>query len=803
VPLWRKLILVWILIGAWAMPACAAVKTVRGAPQGFEKLDEPRFALISLSYGGEALGRFAVHFAPGVVQLDKPEAVIAALPNIKDKTHTLYALSRPLPAHAELLCTTKHQDNCGKLQPDVIGVIFDEDHLSAELFINKNDLSVTDETGDHFLPLPGDRSFSSIASFNGAINGTSGATPNFAFGNNSTFSSGEKRLDIQTTYANQGLRFDTLAGHDESQGWDASGGLFRSNPMALITDRDIAGVSYATSMRTWLDQYKTEGNDIIVYLPRRAFVSIYREGRLYSSRSYEAGNQRIDTSVLPDGAYNITLKIRDSDGSVREEQHFFAKHQEIPPTDAPIYYLQGGLIRAPAINDRTVPVITSNPILRAGTVRRIDDNLGLNLSLLGVSNRVFMESGLFWLRPSGQAEGTLLTSTHGDFGTQAGYLYNVGKWSADIDVRQLWMSNDNVPGFQNAVQTNTQGTATATYAASPTFNLGLRASYTKNENSPAITSAGPYAEWRIWQRNESILRLTANAANTGGRGEGSMLLYFSTRFGDYGVTATGGMDMGNGTDGALGSLRVWHDGSTPGNHEIEGAEISHDKDRRTISGDADLRGDFGQASGSVQDSFGQGQSMFSYGGNFSFNAAELADEFHLGGDENDKSAVIIETSGDADMPMKIFVNGIERSSVSVGDRQMIYLSPFHTYRIRIAPAKTGLVDYDAMERKVTLYPGNVVKLVWDANKFYVVAGRIVTPGGTALAGGVLQEGHAQTATDDTGRVQAELSAPHTMTFATADGGNCQVHLPDAAPVNGVLLYHDDLVCAPINQIASQ
>jgi len=789
---------------AITLPAFAAVKTKDGPPQGFEELDAPRATVVTVHYGGELLGSFPAHFAPGTLQFDNAEAVVKAVPAITDKAKIIGVLSRALPAHAAMICTHGRTEDCGILSPDVAGIIFDEDHLSAELFINKKYLAVVNENGPHYLPLPGDHMPSSIYAFNGAVNGTGGAPTNFALSNNATFSSGEKRLDVQTTAANQGLRFDTIAGNMEREGWAETGGLFRSNPMQLITDRDIAGVAVATSARTRLDNYKTQGNDVIVYLPRRAFVSIYREGRLYSSHAYEAGNQQLDTTALPDGAYNITIKIQEADGSVREEQRFFAKIQNIPPPDAPIYYLQAGLIRQPAEADSTLPRLTSDPILRAGMVKRIADNLGLNTSFLGVEDRLVNETGLFWLRPTGQLQTTLLTSTSGDLGVQAGYLYNLGKLNGSFDVRQLWMSDRPMPGYEDVMQSSTQATATTSYMISPAFNLGLRASYSQTKNFPSSTVIGPYMEWRIWQNGESMLRMSGNMANTDGQNQGSILLYFSYRFGKYGVSSTGGADIGGGNGGALGSVRAWRDDSTPGNTELLGASVSDDPQRRTVSTDADLRNSFGQLRGSVQDSFGQGESTLSYGGNFSFNAAQMADEIHLGGNQTDQSAVIIDTHGDADQDMKIFVNGMERGSVKVGERQVLYLTPFHTYRIRIALAKNGLVDYDGGERKVTLYPGNVVKLAWDANKFYVVAGRIVTPDGKALAGGTLRESHTQVATDETGRVQAEISAPKNLTFATADGSGCQVHLPqNVTPTNGVLVYRDNLVCTPINQIASQ
>jgi len=78
-------------------------------------------------------------------------------------------------------------------------------------------------------------------------------------------------------------------------------------------------------LNTVIDSQKTQGNDILVYLPRRSFVSIYRDDRLYSSRTYDAGNQLIDTSELPDGAYTILLRIQEANGTSRKKRAFLSR----------------------------------------------------------------------------------------------------------------------------------------------------------------------------------------------------------------------------------------------------------------------------------------------------------------------------------------------------------------------------------------------------------------------------------------------------------------------------------------------
>jgi hypothetical protein len=791
-----------------AAPAWAAIEIASGPPQGFEQLEAPRPTAITVFYGGDMLGTFPAHFTPGSVQFDKPSDITALIPTLKHPQKIMTALSQPMPAHTDLLCTDKHTDACGLLKPDVAGIIFNENQLSAELFINADELLLVDKNAERFLPLP-DQHFSSVYGFSGAVAGAAQQANNYTLTNTATFSEGEARLETQSTAANQGFRVDTFAGDVERNGWDTTAGLFRSQAMQLLSDRDIAGVSLETSTRTYLDDHKTEGNDIILYLPHHALVSIYREGRLYSSNAYDAGNQRIDASELPDGAYPITLRIQEADGTVREETRFFAKTQEIPPADKPVYYAQLGVIRQPASMDNTIPQLTGHPIARFGTVRRAGDNLGLNLGFLGTSDRVAMEDGIFWVGDGKKFGATALASTHGDYGVQANYLHYLNKFSASIDARKTWLSSTPMPGFEDQLHGYAQLSASLSYAVTNNVNVGARGSYSQQAASPTSTTYGPHAEWRIWQRNENTFGMTADVTRSNGRTDGAILFNLTIRMGEYGMTSSGGMGLVNSQTTPIANARVFHDDQTPDNALLLGAGVSTDNQQKVISSDANWRNHFGQLQGSVQDSFGRAGSLASYGGNFNFNAAQLSDEVHMGGTQSEKSAVIIEANGDASaQDMKIFVNGTERSTVQVDTQQVLYLSPFNTYRIHISPATPGLFDYQAGDRKVTLYPGNVTKLSWDVNKFYVVAARIVTATGQPLNNAILQESHAQATTDENGRVQAELSAPKTLTFASADNHTtCSVQLPpNVKPINGVLIYSDALPCAPLNasnQIASQ
>ena len=100
------------------------------------------------------------------------------------------------------------------------------------------------------------------------------------------------------------------------------------------------------------------------------------------------------------------------------------------------------------------------------------------------------------------------------------------------------------------------------------------------------------------------------------------------------------------------------------------------------------------------------------------------------------------------------------------------------------------------ERKATLYPGNVVRMSWQVDRFVVVAARVFTTDGQPLADARLEESTANIVTNTQGRFQAEVTHLQQMHFTTNKNQHCSVNLPTIKPVNGVLLYKQPLVCVP-------
>ena len=106
-------------------PAHATIKT--GEPAGFSNLVAPQRAVVDIYFGGKRLGDAQVIFQPGSIQFVDPDKLIEQLSDLTDAAAVRIVLAEPnLPNNSGLVCMLgSNPTTCGRLSPQVAGVIFD------------------------------------------------------------------------------------------------------------------------------------------------------------------------------------------------------------------------------------------------------------------------------------------------------------------------------------------------------------------------------------------------------------------------------------------------------------------------------------------------------------------------------------------------------------------------------------------------------------------------------------------------------------------------------------------------------
>ena len=86
---------------------------------------------------------------------------------------------------------------------------------------------------------------------------------------------------------------------------------------------------------------------------------------------------------------------------------------------------------------------------------------------------------------------------------------------------------------------------------------------------------------------------------------------------------------------------------------------------------------------------------------------------------------------------------------------------------------------------MTLYPGNVVKMNWQADRVNILFGRIVDQHGEAIPNGLLKGVSGLSTTDEYGLFQAEVMENVSRIDFETQTGSCHIELPKYTALQGV------------------
>lgn len=777
-----------VLVGALTATSLFAEEAVKsstlaikpGPPAGFEEFSGPRETSIDLFYGGLKIGSFHAVYTDKFIAFSDPKDIVSKIPAIKpeESDRLTQVLTGDLQTHADLVCNHARIEGCGNLQPDTASIIFDEDRFKADLFINPKMLALQDTHKDKILP-PAPDILSAIQALNGSITGSPGEKQNYSMLTNSTIAYGASRVNLVSIASNKEKQINSMSASLDKWGLENKIGLFDSHPLQLLPQTPMTGISVGTSLNTNLALRNTEGSRLTIFLAQRSYVSLIYNNVIYTTDFYEAGNQVLNTDSLPEGAYEVTIRIRDTAGAQTEEKRFFTKHFEIPPSDQPIFFGQIGSIRD-VTSQGTLPNAGHGVVASAGTLRRLGESTGFDVDMLAVKNTIFAESGAFLLLPPDhQLRASALLSSAQDIGFGINYLgYALDKKLAfSTDLRSIFQAKEPIATDSvNPINGSSKQMAmNASYQLSDLANVGVQANYSKASTSRDNYSYGPLVRWDLWREGDSNLSLSGDSSMTQNGTVHSVMLRFTKRLGSWGLSTDGGLRGGEKAAAGGRSLSrsgdariTWNNDKSPGTYTVVGAETRHDESSDGYIVDMDHRGHYGNIKmlGS-QTHTPQGQNTF-YSGNFGVSIGQTGSDIAMSGNQQQDSGIIVKTTGDSkEIPMKIMVNRSERTTFETGGSAAVFLPPYQTYNVSISPVNSAAIDYDGMVKNVTLYPGNMVPLVWNVNPIHVVLGHVVLEDGSPLANARLEEARNITITGEDGLFQAELLSVESITFNRA------------------------------------
>ncbi|MDZ7685205.1 MAG: CS1-pili formation C-terminal domain-containing protein [Gammaproteobacteria bacterium] len=611
------------------------------------------------------------------------------------------------------------------------------------------------------------------------MNGAEGESTNFNVGNSTTVAWQENRLyAVSNLTRDEDFSVDTLALQREVNGQQLQGGIFRSNPGTLIFLRqaDFQGISLASSLNTRQDLDQSAGNDLQVFLDSRSRVDILKDGRLISSAVYNTGNQILDTSQLPGGAYEVTLRIRDNFGGVREETRFYVKTNRLPPKDQPLYFIDVGETVEDSA-DRVLPEGTGDRFFRAGYARRLSENFGGEVGVLASEENSLFEAGIFRLGRWYEIRLNGAVGNDNSRGVSLGARTRIGTTSINTNIRKVWSESTDSPIGNELTQASlnlsipfgrSSLNVTARYndrETSTDRNIGLRYDFPTYRFGDRVLDTS----LQVTQDNGSVLVLLgARLSIRAGRWQNRL----STQ-----VFRDRPENMPENQGVITDVTSTWQDGDRFLSDVTWIMRANDAQDDRTLEGELDVAGGLGQAN--VEAVYSDEAQRFSYSGNFYTSMIANAQTVAIGARQQGQSAVVLDIEGaEKDAYFDVEINGMRRGTAPIGEKTVIGLTPFDTYEVSLQPRGSAIVDFEQRPRRATLYPGNVVTMEWSVARVVVAFGQIVRPDGDPVADAVIEGVIGLATTDEFGVFQAEFSSDtETLTVRTRDD-QCRVELPD-------------------------
>jgi outer membrane usher protein FimD/PapC len=780
-------------------------------PPGFEDFAAEQTTQVDVYFGGKALGAAFATFSANSFAFDKPTRVAKAIPNIKEISVVADALTGQLNPHTDLLCLEPgNPPKCGILEPDKAGIIFDADKFRVDVFVHPTLLSLSTLNIDRYLPLP-ETGFSTITTLNGTFSGMSSREDHYNFDLETLAAYRLGRFHALGRWSDTGgAEIETLLSEIDWHDHEAAFGMFNIKSMSLLGLPDVFGVRFSSSFNSRLDLAQAYGNQITVFLPRRSSVQIYRNNRVLSVQMYEAGNHVLDTSDLPDGSYNIELRIRDLiSGEEQQETHFFAKSTNLPPLGESFYFAESGLVRANS-QKQILPTYTSTPLLRLGFSQRLTTNFGYAADLLAIDKQSVIGLTLFTMGRDKHLRLGGIMADNGAYGIDAQGFIKFGEFSNTLSLRRLWdvpLSKVSKADDDNLTTILPPAFTQINFFSGYQYNIAsfrLRASWRQRETDkkafytispslrlmPIIRFRHFYANLELEytrSRNDSLLmahiRFYQNIPHLG------MVTHAAIKHQPENIEQK---------NIVLGDVTLnWNDQDLWAADVRASTRLIQSENQKSARITSDYRGGFGKFSGfaeQTQQRKGEKKGATLYGSNFTLGFVNDNDGMVFTG-KRGRSGVIIDIRGTPKgARFYVFINGQRRDIALIGTPRLLPLEPYRIYKIRLKPHTETYADYDTSTRLVTLYPGNTQRLVWKVEQVFILIATIIRPDGTVVENAEIEGAIGDAETELEGLFQAEVRSNSKLMVRPENGNACQVQVPADLNTDSGIVTIDKLIC---------
>jgi len=794
---------------------------VAGIPAGFQFLLEKQTTAVDIFFGDVYLTTTLASYTPTTVEFHNPPEIVNQLNNLLTPEQVAQALTGQIDSHVGEVCYRQNDPDCGVITPDEVGVIFDEGKFRADIFINPSLLTVQQINFNRFLS-PSESEFSYITNLSYVHSGGGSSDDKFSLSGQSLFSWQEQRVIGKWWFGDDGretsFKSDTLYWQKDDKDFQYQAGWFNSESgfLTFLPTLNILGFRYSTSLKARVDLRYSSGSEVQLFLANRSRINILKDGRILSSKFYNPGIQVIDTAILPDGAYDIELRITDQSGREEVQTQYFVKSQRLAPLDQDLFFFELGDVQESVGDENDFPESKGEGVVMGGYSHRISKSLGLNAGAALSADSLVMEGGIYYVKELFDVEPKLLLGSEGEFGFSVNGFFRYEQWSGSYQFRKLWGENkinsDSGLLSQTSLSQHVLGLNRAIFAGQFRFKYSFseRAGTESNE-VVSLSYLKPLSIPSLYGRLNLSTELTQDNDDT----RIQLRLNWNWGIGKFNHSANARIVQNNSndeTDGskvALGYSGGWRDKELYPEDILVNWGVSIDDDDTIVNLDGGYNSYLGAARLSLNYRDLEHSTGVIYSAEASTSVAGENDTWGMGGKTANHGALVlyIEKDGDQDRLYDVFINRGFYGAVKSSQQIVVPVAPYGRYDVTVNDRGNDLASFERQTKSVTIYPGNVKAFSWAPRSVGVLVGQVLRllPGcfdeasdecWDPLVFGTAMEVNDRAITDGDGYIQTEVFKNSKSFIMRKQGQYCKVDLTGMDFSGGLAYAENGLKCYP-------
>ena len=750
-------------------------------------------SLVDIYFLGRLVSTSRISHDEQTLRFESPDQILDNLTGVREHDRIAVFLQQPMSMNTDKVCNPWREKNlCGWVETDSAAAIFDENSLRVDLFVAEEFLSYKARYRKKYLPQARYRN-TSVISTRMVAKRVDQEDTTFYGEATGVLSYGQGNLSINANYntETEESRLRTLSLTHFFPDHEIQAGTFTYSPGGYLANLDVMGFRWHSSLKSRRDTASLLGSKIEVFLSQRSIVQIAVGERIYASSSYEAGNHTLDTSMLPEGTYEVEVRIDDPVAGERVEKHLFTRSKLLPPAGQGSY---GFTLGSPVdtSSEEDFPEPEDEVVFGADYGRRLNGRTAWNLGVMQLRNDSLMQAELIRFNRFFLWKARALAGESDTWGLGLSLAYKNGYTSASLSADQynsdIVFDSEESTALQKLLSSRFTQIAGQLTLKTDAAEYGLSSSYRKRTSQSGTESLSDqlaaYVRHPVFRNGGLKGTLESRYQRDDVEEKIVFKLQVSFESGQWlsKVDGYAGLDDSGESSYSTGLSTTYKSGDRAADAYWENSLFASDNQDLTTIGAKlgyENRHFYTTASTELSDpdeGDNSQRSVATFG-------AQIGLDRHgpvAGGMAFTGSGAIIDVKGEPEgAGYDVYANGKRVRSGRVGSRHFVSLKPFQEYSLKLVPKSLSFRGIDRREYDFALYPGNVERVSTHTVPKYQLVTSLVDQQGNHINAGVISFEAGPVDIGEEGVVTLKVAPGEALRVIMSKDSSCKVIAPNA------------------------